>query len=114
MFVVLLQFLLKILNEQTVRVCFLTVFNSLKLKLKLLHTLLQHLVLTFERCNCINLPLLYSQLFLLLLDDLAHVAQVIGAAYKSHLFKTEACNLEVCLVITISLGQVIDLLKEDV
>lgn len=79
-------------------------FNPLQLQLQILHPLFQHLVFVVQCLDLIDLALLDCQLFVLLLNDLTHVVQIVGSSNEPDLLEAEACNFQVRLVVTISLG----------
>ena len=61
----------------------------------------------------IDLFLLLSQLFLLPLYDFTHFLQIVCASDKPNLLEAPASDFEVVLVVLVGLGQVFNLLKQD-
>ena len=50
----------------------------------------------------------------MLLDDFTHVVQVVGTSDKPYFLEAEASDLQIRLIVLISLAQIVDLLEQDV
>ena len=96
------DFLLQGLDHLEVGVAFLTLPIPGDLDLQFLDTLLEHLVFLCQVLLAFYIGLLRGYFFLLMLDDVAHLAEVVGTTHEPYLFKRPAGNLEVVLVVPVS------------